>query len=319
MDQDVIIVPKPEWKRIDLGVDGIRILDNISTRTLKSSNPDCRFFARLIYRYREDEVQSLPVIACDFRDIETSLSIYSRVHLFPTFTGDTLEELLDKIEEIDYPMNCVFLTLILPINHGNLDDRLRFDNLMERFGAEKILMNLFYATNDKLPYMASVMVMEGKKRKMTSHSKAASAIEKALSSSVFQNRFSRNGKFTYAIDNYEIADAQPYMFLHKMIVFPDQGNPDLITISQDLLYLPQELNPDCIWEQLELINSRQEDYRFVAPFLGHESASLNRAVQIINNIEVDSEETLIKKLPRAVEETIRAASFFVNVQSKDFR
>lgn len=319
MDIDDTLVTVPEWPKIDLDVDGTNILDNISRRTLNSSNPDSRFFAKLIYRYREDEVQSVPVIACDFRDIETSLSIYSHVNVFPTFTGDTLEELLEKIEDACYPTTCVFMALILPANHGKLDERLSFDSLFERFGAEKILMNLWYASNDKLPYMASVMTMEGKKRKMKTHRKAASAIEKALSSSAFQNRFSRNGKYTYAIDNYDVDGVQPYTFLNRMIVFPDQGNPDLITISQDLLYLPQELDPDSIWEHLELINARQKGYRFVAPFLGHESAPLNRAVQIINDIEVDSEENLIQKLSKAVEETIHAASYFVNVQSKDFR
>lgn len=319
MDIDDTLVTVPEWPKIDLDVDGTKILDSISRRTLKSSNPDSRFFAKLIYRYREDEVQSVPVIACDFRDIETSLSIYSHVNVFSTFTGGTLEELLEKIEDTCYPITCVFLTIILPANHGKLDNSLCFDSLYERFGAEKILMNLWYASNDKLPYMASVMTIEGKKRKMKSHYKAASAIEKALSGSAFQNRFSRNGKYTYAIDNYDGDGVQPYTFLNRMIVFPDQGNPDLITISQDLLYLPQELKPDGIWEQLELINSSQKGYRFVAPFLGHEPAPLNRAVQIINDIEVDSEENLIQKLPKAVEETIRAASYFVNVQSKDFR
>ena len=319
MDIDNTLVTVPDWPKIDLGVDGTKILDGISRRTLKSSNPDCRFFAKLIYRYREDEVQSVPVIACDFRDIETSISIYSHVNVFPTFTGDTLDELLEKIEDTCYPITCVFLTIILPANHGKLDERLRFDSLYERFGAEKILMNLWYASNDKLPYMASVMTIEGERRKMKSHRKAAGAIEKALSGSAFQNRFSRNGKYTYAIDNYDVDGVQPYTFLNRMIVFPDQGDPDLITISQDLLYLPQELEPDGIWEQLELINSSQKGYRFVAPFLGHESAPLNRAVQIINDIEVDSEENLIQKLPRAVEETIRAASYFVNVQSMDFK
>lgn len=309
----------PDLPKIDLGVDGTKILDNMSRRTLKSSNPDCRFLAKLIYRYREDEVQSVPVIACDFRDIETSLSIYSHVNVFPTFTGDTMEELLEKIEDTCYPITCVFLTLILPANHGKLDERLRFGSLYERFGADKLLMNLRYASSDELPYMATVMTMEGKKRKMKTHRKAADAIEKALSGSSFENRFSRNGKNTYAIDNYDVDGVQPYTFLNRMIVFPDQGNPDLITISQDLLYLPQELEPDSIWEHLELINASQKGYRFVAPFLGHESAPLNRAVQIINDIEVDSEEDLIQKLPEAVEETIRAASYFVNEQSKDFR
>lgn len=319
MGTDNELITMPDWPKIDLGVDGTKLLDNISRRTLESTNPDCQLFAKLVYRYREYEVQSVPIIACDFRDIETSLSIYSHVHMFPTFTGDTLEELLEKIEDTWYPMTCVFMTLILPVNHGKLDDTLRFDYLMERFGADKVLMNLWYATNDKLPYMANIMVMEGKKQKMSSHRKTANAIEKALSGGDFQNRFSRDGKYTYAIDNYDVADVQPYSHLNRMIVFPDQGNSDLITISQDLLYLPQELDPDSILERLAFINSCQRGYRFVAPFLGHESAPLNRAVQIVYDIEVSSEEDIIKKLPNAVAETIRAASYFVNVQSKDFR
>ena len=290
-------------------------IDRIKVRSILTSFLDSIYYAKGIYHYRSSECKQPPILTCDFRDIETCIKKSTTVYIYPAFTAESLCEILHQIAGAVTSKNIVFLTMILSSHHGPCDESIMPYNLAELFDAEKVFLNLWYSNNEDSPYTASVMAMDGIK---TFHW-ATEAIRKALADSRFEGKFSMNGKYTFRIDNYDVDGVMAYTFRNKMSVFPDQGNPNQITISQELIELSHDLSSEDIDDCMARINTEVNGVRFEIPFLYHEAPDVNRIVLIIKDIEAGTEDNLVKILPEAIVDTIRAASYFVNVQSVELR
>ncbi len=142
----------------------------------------------------------------------------------------------------------------------------------------------------------------------------SAAIQKALLGGKYAATFTKkSGCFRILFDYYDNEeDSYPKRTCGILMMFPDQVKDDTIVVSTDVIRLPQEVDPDDIWERIVEMNAHDKitGVRYEVPFLYHASSGINRALLVIKEFQAISEDNVIKSLPIVIEDVLNATGKF---------
>lgn len=142
----------------------------------------------------------------------------------------------------------------------------------------------------------------------------SAAIQKALLGGKYAASFTKkSGCFRIMFDYYvNEENGNPKRTCGILMMFPDQVKDDTIVVSTDVIRLPQEMDPDDIWDRMVKMNAQDKNIgiRYEVPFLYHEGSGINRAELVIKEFRAISEDNVIKSLPIVIEDVLNATGMF---------